>query len=97
MATTTDLYAIASDETFQGRVKYAVTKRALARFASSPTPDERALIQRVLAGSSPIGQWSIAVVTDATIAAGTHTLDGSTITDSAIDTAVQTIWASFVG
>lgn len=97
MSSTADLFAISSSAIFQGRVTFAMTKRALARFDDTPTADERALIQRVLTGNGPLAQWALAAVTDATIAAGTHTLDGATITDSQLDSAVTAMWPALVG
>jgi hypothetical protein len=91
-----DLTQIARNNTFQARVEYLVIEKALAVSAGSPTAAENALIQKVLNGAEPMLPWSIALVTDATIAAGTHSLDGSTITDAAIRTEVGQIWSAFV-
>lgn len=90
-----DLVKIARADDFQRRVEYLMIEKAIAVNAASPTTQDAALIQKVLNGAEPVLPWAIAVLTDTTIAAGTHTIDGSTITDAAIRAEVDTLWAAF--
>jgi hypothetical protein len=90
-----DLTQIARSPEFQRRVEYLMVEKAIAVNASNPTSADAALIQKVLNGSEPILPWAIAALTDATIAAGTHNLDGSTITDASLRAQVGEQWAAF--
>lgn len=96
MADSAVLSSIAANEAFQRRVRYAMVKKAQAEFATAGA-QELALIQAVLRGSGPILSWSLAVVSHSGIASGTYNLDGSDITDTAIDTAVAAAWPVLVG
>jgi len=90
-----DLVKIARASDFQQRVEYMLTEKALAAHAGSPTTAESALIQKVLDGREPLLPWAIAVLTSATIAAGTHTLDGATIADADLRAQVGAQWPAF--
>lgn len=94
-----DVYSltlIARDSAFQERVKYHMAEKALAVHAGAPTAADLRLIQKVLDGAEPVAQWALAAVTNATIAAGTHTLDGSSISDSDLQYQIHSQWAAFL-
>jgi hypothetical protein len=91
-----DLTQIARNGDFQRRVEYLMMEKALAVNSGTPSAAEKALIQKVLNGAEPVLPWAIAALTDATIAAGTHTLDGATITDADLRAQVGEQWAAFV-
>lgn len=96
MASYADLTTIAATDAFRQRVLFAMSKYAQSRFATAEA-QERAHIQLVLKGNGPLSAWALAVATHSGIASGTHNLDGSTVTDAAIDTAVAAIWPAWVG
>ena len=90
-----DLTQIARSGVFQQRVEYLMTEKALAVNAGTPSTSEAVLIQKILNGQEPVLPWAIAALTDATIAAGTHTLDGASITDADLRAQVGEQWAAF--
>lgn len=96
MADSAVLTSIAANDAFQRRVRYAMIKKAQAEFATADA-QELALIQLILRGGGPVLSWSLAVVSHSGIASGTYSLDGSDITDTAIDTAVAAAWPVLVG
>jgi hypothetical protein len=96
MATLADLTTIARAPEWQARVRYAMVAKAIGEHATAG-PDERALIQTVLRGAGNIEAWSMAALTSSTIAAATHALDGSTISDADLTAAVAGIWSALVG
>jgi hypothetical protein len=90
-----DLVQIARSVEFQRRCEYLMIEKAVAVHGGTPSVADLALVQKVLNGAEPVMPWALAVLTDTTIAAGTHNLDGSTITDAAIRAEVGTLWPAF--
>lgn len=90
------LTGIAANGDFQRRVRYLMTKAALAQLAAQdPDPADVLLGQRILQGTEGVSQWALAAMTNSTIAAGLHASDGSTITDSDLEFTVNSLWAAF--
>lgn len=86
---------IAANGDFRRRVQYLMTKAALAQLSGDPDPADVLLGQRVLKGEEPVAQWAMACVTNPSIAAGLHELDGSTITDGDLEFTVNSLWSAF--
>lgn len=91
-----ELAKIARNSTFQARVAYFMMKKAQAVFSGGPPPNELGLVHRILSGREPTTPWALAVVTNATIAAGNYDVEGSSITDSVLEAQVSAQWPSFV-
>lgn len=88
--------AIAENGDFQKRVRYLMVKAALAKLsAAQPTETTKLLGQRILDGAEPVFLWSLAATTNATIAAGAHKEDGSTIVDGDLEFTINSFWAAF--
>lgn len=80
-------------EALRMRVQYLMTKAALAQLAAaSPTAADILLGQRILNGSEPLDGWALGALTNPTISAGAHAMDGSTITDGDLEFAVNSLW-----
>jgi hypothetical protein len=87
---------IAKHPDFQDRVKYLMVKAAVAKLnAATPSNADILLGQRILDGGESVAQWALAVVTNATIAAGAHSVNGGTIVDSDLEFTVNSLWAAF--
>lgn len=98
MSTAIQMSKIAIDPDFQKRVEYYMTRKALAVSAQTdpvPDPNDEALIQKILRGNESVRLWAVAACTNATIAAGTHAGDGSTISDSDLEYQVYQQWSAF--
>jgi hypothetical protein len=95
MATAIQMAKIAIDTDFLKRVEYFMSRKALAVAAGTPDTNDQALIQKVLDGQESVRSWSIAAVTNATIASGTHAGDGSTIPDNDLEFQINTQWTAF--
>jgi len=98
MASAILMAKIANDPDFQKRVEYYMTRKALAVAAQTepvPDPNDDALIQKILRGNESVRLWSVAACTNATIAAGTHAGDGSTIADGDLEYQVYQQWTAF--
>jgi len=96
MATQLELANIAENIDFQRRVKFLMTKAAIAQL-NSETPSQQtvALGQRILRGAEPVTSWALAVVTNSTIASGNHTQSGSTIPEGDLEFVVNSLWLAF--
>ena len=98
MASAVLMAKIANDPDFQKRVEYYMCRKALAVAAeTNPAPDgnDNALIQKILRGQESVRLWAVAACTNATIAAGTHAGDGSTIVDGDLEYQVYQQWVAF--
>lgn len=97
MASVVDLVQIAQNGTFQDRVEYHMTQKALDVAAGGPTAPDMPLIQRILDRIEPVRPWATAAVCNPTIAAATYTLlDGSEITDGDLQFQIYQQWAAFL-
>lgn len=91
-----DLANLARNSTLQRRVEYLMVKAALAKLAEqTPTDAAKLLGQRILDGDEPLLQWTIGALTNPSIAAGAHNSDGSSITESDLEFAVNSLWPAF--
>ena len=70
-------------------------EKALLVAGADPTASDQALIQKILNGDEPVRMWAVAALTNSTIAAGTHSGDGSTISDGDLQYQVHSQWAAF--
>ena len=98
MASAILMAKIANDPDFQKRVEYFMSRKALAVAAqTNPLPDgnDLTLIQRISRGEESVRLWALAATTNATISAGTHAGDGSTISDSDLEYQVYQQWTAF--
>lgn len=83
-------------EQFQMRVQYLMVKAAIAKLnAANPSSADVLLGQRILDGAEPVDKWALGALTNATIAAGAHAMDGSTIVDGDLEFAVNSLWDAF--
>lgn len=83
-------------EPLRMRVQYLMVKAALAKLAAAePSSADILLGQRVLKGTEPIDQWALGALTNPSIAAGAHQIDGSTILDADLEFAVNSLWHAF--
>lgn len=83
-------------EALRMRVRYLMTKAALAKLAAqAPSDADKLLGQKILDGAEPIDAWTLAALTNSSIAAGAHAEDGSTITDNDLEFAVNSLWLAF--
>lgn len=90
------LTGIAANSDFQARVRYLMTKAAIAKLNAATPPQADILLgQRILNGSANVGAWALACVTNATIAAGAHSANGSTIVDSDLEFTINSLWSAF--
>lgn len=95
MATQLQLANIAENADFQRRVRYLMTKAAIAVLNGTPDSADVLLGQRILDGTEPVYQWALAVLTNSTIAAGAHAQDGSSIIEGDLEFAVNSLWPAF--
>lgn len=79
-------------EALRMRVQYLMTKAALAQLAGTPGEADILLGQRILDGGEPLDSWALGALTNPTISAGAHAMDGSTITDGDLEFAVNSLW-----
>ncbi|MCP5197646.1 MAG: hypothetical protein H6974_12820 [Gammaproteobacteria bacterium] len=95
MATSAQLATIARQVTFQERVRYYMIEKSLLVLAASPDSADTLLGQKVLDLEESVLAWSLATLTNPSIAAGAHAEDGSTITDGDLQFAVHAQWDAF--
>lgn len=94
---TSELAALSRSYAFQRRVDYLMVKAAIAKLNAVTPPAEDILLgQRILDGAEPVERWTVAVLTNTTIAAGSHPGDGDTIVDNDLEFAVNSLWSAFV-
>lgn len=75
------------------RIDYLMTKAALAQLAAqSPSAATILLGQRILNRTEPVDAWALGALTNPSIAAGAHAIDGSTITEGDLEFAVNSLW-----
>lgn len=90
-----ELAQMARNDQLRMRVEYLMVKAALAQLASqSPSSPTILLGQRILRGTEPLLPWCLGALTNSTIAAGAHALDGSTITAGDLEFAVNSLWSA---
>lgn len=83
-------------ESLRMRVRYLMTKAALAKLAAeTPSDADKLLGQSILNGAEPLDAWALGALTNPAIAAGAHADDGSTITDNDLEFAVNSLWTAF--
>lgn len=83
-------------EALRMRVRYLMVKAALAKLAAeNPSAADKLLGQSILDSSEPLDAWALGALTNPSIAAGAHALDGSTIQDVDLEFAVNSLWAAF--
>lgn len=98
MASAITMATIANNPNFQRRVEYYMTRKALAVTGQTdpvPSPNDMALVQKILRGAESVRLWAVAACTNYSIATGTHEEDGSTISDSDLEYQVNQQWAAF--
>lgn len=100
MADYADLYAIAANDTFLGRVALAVEKKAVAIAAESSAglnPARKRLAAQVL--RDPVGErqnLALVVVRDGTIASKTSPITQVDVSDAEIDAALSDqVWDGY--
>lgn len=94
--TQNELARLARVTVFQDRIEYLMVKAALAKLnAANPPQSDILLGQRVLDGGESVHRWALAVLCNASIAAGAHNADGSTITENDLEFAVNSVWSAF--
>jgi hypothetical protein len=94
--TTETAVRIAYNDSFRDRVRYFMTKAAIAKLnAETPPNSDLILGQKVLDGGEPILAWSLGVLTNSSIMAGAHSDSGSTIPDNDIEFQINSIWSAF--
>ncbi len=87
---------IAQSSPFRDRVKFFMVKAAVANLnGEAPSSATVLLGQRILKGIEPVEQWSIAAISNATIMAGAHTPDGSSIIDTDLEFTINSLWPAF--
>lgn len=78
------------------RVQYLMVKAAVAKLnAANPSSADILLGQRILKGAEPLDQWCLGALTNPTIAAGAHAIDGSTIVEGDLEFSVNSLWDAF--
>src|SRR5574337_1240642 len=83
-------------ESLRMRVRYLMTKAALAKLAAqAPSEADKLLGQKILDGAEPVDTWALAALANSSIAAGAHAEDGSTIIDNDLEFAVNSLWLAF--
>lgn len=91
-----ELANMAENVDFRRRVRYLMTKAAVAKLnAETPTNADILLGQKILDQVEPVESWALAATTNASIAAGAHEPNGSTITESDLEFTVNSLWAAF--
>src|SRR3990172_9903301 len=91
-----DLTRIADNNDFRARIRYLMVKAALAKLVAATPPAEDILLgQRILDDGESVAAWATAALTNATIAAGAHAADGSTIVDPDLEFAINNFWPAF--
>lgn len=75
------------------RIEYLMAKAALAKLAEqSPSAADILLGQRILKRTEQVDSWALGALCNASIAAGAHAIDGSTITEGDLEFAVNSLW-----
>ena len=104
MATTTEAMVIANNSTWKSRIKFAMQKGAVAVMAEAGTVNghakRAAYAEVVLSGDASIYEYSVGVVTNATILSSLNIStnpDGSNITDGDVEFTVNSMWDAFSG
>ena len=88
-----DSMELAHDRGFARRVKYFMTKAALAIYPEGPNPNKSQRVTyatTVLDGSASVFEMTVAVLTNATVAAA-----GVAATDADIEFTVNSFWDAF--
>ena len=81
---------------FKARIQYLMIKAAIAKLnTGTPSQEDILLGQRILNEEEPVHAWSLAALTNPTIAAGAHQIDGSTIVDGDLEFSVNSCWVAF--
>ena len=86
---------VAADAGFQLRVKHFMQKAAAAVYAETTSGDKPARVAyaaKVLDGSASVYEYAVAVVTNATVAAG-----GLGTSDGDLEFTVNSFWNAFSG
>jgi len=88
--------SIAQNNTFRDRIQFLMIKAAVANL-NGETPSSATVLlgQRILKGQENVSLWAIAAITNATIMAGAHQDDGSTIIDSDLEFVINSLWTAF--
>lgn len=87
---------IARNDDFRNRVKYLMIKAVIAILnGAEPSAADILLGQRILDGGEPLDIWTTAVLTNSTIMAGAHAVDGKTIQDSDMEFLIAAQWPAF--
>ena len=90
------LAQMAARADFQARIQYLMVKAALAKLnAQAPSQADILLGQSILDTRESPYVWALGALTNPSIAAGAHAEDGSTITDSDLEFAVNSLWVAF--
>lgn len=103
MTTFATLSTVAADTGFEARIDYAMMVAAAQIAAEDPGTAShdirKAFAAKVIAGNYSIARAALAVLTNSTIAADTSTSPspGSTIPDSDIQFAVNSLWNTLAG
>lgn len=80
-------------EPLRMRIEYLMAKAALAQLsAQSPAAPDILLGQRILKRTEQVDSWALGALCNASIAAGAHAIDGSTITEGDLEFAVNSLW-----
>lgn len=87
---------IAQNSVFRDRIQYLMIKAAVANL-NGETPSSATILlgQRILKGQENVSLWAIAAITNATIMAGAHQDDGSTIVDGDLEFTINSLWTAF--
>lgn len=87
-----ELMKIAGHPDFLQRIRYLQVKAALAVLNGSPDSADELLGQKILNDEEPLEPWAVGALCNATIAAGAHAADGSTIVDDTLEFVVNSLW-----
>jgi hypothetical protein len=93
-----EAYQLSTNGDFQAKVRHLMFKAAIANINSgSPTQPTILLGQRILDGIEPVAPWAIAVCTQPAVkdAANSVLPAGNGITDTALETVVNSLWTAF--
>jgi hypothetical protein len=92
-----ELSQAARHEALQARVQYYMVKAAVAKLnEASPATKDVELARRILDNGEPMLTWSLAVLTNPTIAAVvTKMEDFALIDDNDLEFAVNSMWSAF--
>lgn len=81
---------------FQDRVLFLMVKAAVSILNGTPDESDTLLGQRILKNQESRDMWVLAsLASNASIMAGAHAEDGSTIPDNDLEFSINSLWASF--